>query len=75
MEQRQRLARCTSVLWNGALFRWQREAPWFRLELHPADFEHGLVRRSWQKLLQQMLGQPRQILTLGALAERLRAAP
>ena len=67
--------RCASVLWNGALFRWQHEVPWFRLELHPADFEHGLVRRSWQELLQRMLDQPRHILTLGALAERLRAAP
>lgn len=47
--------RLASVAWNAVLGRWQRDAPLLRLELHPADADHALIRRCWSRLLAQGL--------------------
>lgn len=43
--------RVLSVAWNLALAATQRRAPLLRLELHPADADHALVRWCWSLLL------------------------
>ncbi|MEO8248173.1 MAG: polysaccharide deacetylase family protein [Burkholderiales bacterium] len=44
-----------SVLWNASLAAWQRKQPVVRLELHPADVDHPLLARSWQRLAREQL--------------------
>lgn len=44
-----------SVLWNGTLASLQRAQPVVRLELHPADADHALLARSWQRLVRDQL--------------------
>jgi uncharacterized protein len=47
--------RVVSAGWNEALAWSQEEAPLVRLELHPWDADHPLVRHSWQALLRYWL--------------------
>lgn len=43
--------RVASVAWNNALGWHQRHSPLLRLDLHPADADHPLLSRCWQRLL------------------------
>jgi predicted deacetylase len=61
--------RVASVAWNRLLARAQSHAAHVRIELHPPDAEHALVRHCWQRLLRRQL-QVREPITLAALARR-----
>ena len=63
--------RVASVAWNRLLARAQSQAAHVRIELHPPDAEHPLVRQCWQQLLRRQL-QVREPITLAALARHAR---
>jgi predicted deacetylase len=57
-----------SVIWNDSLAWLQRGQPLVRMELHPADADHAIIKSSWQKNLRAQLD-TREVLTLRTLAK------
>ncbi|MEK8029439.1 polysaccharide deacetylase family protein [Ideonella sp. DXS29W] len=64
--------RLASVAWNSALSWWLRPAPLLRLELHPSDADHSMVRRCWAGILAHALREGRRPVRLGDVAQELR---
>lgn len=62
-----------SLPWNRLVAHLESAATWMRFELHPTDVEHDAVCESALGLLERAIAQGRQPLTLGAMADRLRA--
>jgi len=62
-----------SLPWNRFVARLEGAANWMRFELHPSDVEHDAVCESALDLLERAIAQGRQPLTLGAMADRVRA--
>jgi predicted deacetylase len=68
------LRRGLSLAWNESLAHLQRSRPLVRLELHPSDEDHDLLRDSWRRLaLRQVQG--RRVRTLQQLVAELRTEP
>lgn len=65
--------RLASVCWNTALAAWLRPAPLLRLELHPRDADHPMVRRCWARILTAALRQRRRSVRLDEVAQELRS--
>ena len=65
--------RHVSLVWNTVLGLYQRDAPLMRVELHPSDVLHADVRRAIERMLASARDQQREMLTLGAVAQRLEA--
>ena len=61
--------RQSSALWARLVARALRANPVLRLELHPRDADHPIVRRSWQRLLERQLRE-REALTVAQIVER-----
>jgi uncharacterized protein len=55
-----------SVVWNESLARLQRGRPLVRLELHPADVDHPMLKATWHRLARTQLAS-RTACTLQAL--------
>jgi predicted deacetylase len=53
--------RQSSLLWNAVVARAERGNKLLRLELHPRDADFADIRRSWQKVLAQALGDRRAV--------------
>jgi predicted deacetylase len=62
--------RALSLAWNRALAWRQRHAPVLRLDLHPDDADHALLRRQWSRWLRASL-RTRRALRLDEMARRL----
>jgi predicted deacetylase len=63
-----------SLAWNESLARMQRTQPLVRLELHPSDDDHDLLRESWQRLASRQVP-VRRVRTLQQVAAELRTEP
>jgi predicted deacetylase len=63
-----------SLPWNRFVARLESAANWVRFELHPNDVEHDAVCESALALVERAIAQGRQPVTLGAMADRLRAS-
>lgn len=67
---RSRWRRMASVPRNQWVSLWWRQQPLVRLELHPRDADHPVIRRLWTAKLSDLLGE-RQALTLADAVDEL----
>ena len=64
--------RVLSTAWNASLAVWQRNQPWLRIELHPADARHPRVVDDWCRHLRRGRDAGRHTFTLRQIAAALR---
>ena len=63
--------RWASVAWNGMLSMLLRRSRLWRLELHPHDADHPMVKRCWSRILATALRDGRQPLCLNQVARHV----